>query len=67
MPDDKPMTAREVAELYGVNIVTVHRWVKRKLFDEGVVTVFGSPGGIRDRVLFDRQLVTEQHKRETSS
>lgn len=66
MENDKPMTAREVAELYGVNIVTVHRWVKRKLFDKGVVTSFPSPSGRRERVIFDRKLLLEQHERETS-
>ena len=61
----KQMTAREVAALYGVHIVTVHRWVKRGLFDEGAVEVFESPGGVRDRVLFNREIVEAQHERET--
>lgn len=66
MSNDKPMTAREVAELYGVHTVTVYRWVDRKLFDKDTVTVFDSPGGIRDRVLFDRAKIMAQHKRETA-
>lgn len=63
----KQMTAREVAQLYGVHTVTVHRWVKRGLFDEGAVETFGSPAGVRDRILFDREIVEAQHKRETAS
>lgn len=61
------MTAREVAQLYGVHTVTVHRWVRRGLFDEGAVEKFESPGGIRDRVLFNREIVEAQHERETAS
>lgn len=64
MDDDKPMTALEVAELYGVDKVTVYRWVKRNLFDAGIVTTF--PGAVRDRFIFDRAKVLAQHARETT-
>lgn len=64
MSDDKPMTALEVAELYGVSKVTVYRWVSRGLFDEGTVTTF--EGNVRDRVIFDRAKVLTQHARETA-
>lgn len=63
--DDKPMTAAEVAELYGVDKVTVYRWVKTGQFDAGVVTTF--PGAVRDRVIFDRALTLAQHEREAAT
>lgn len=66
MPDNQHMTAREVAELFGVHVVTVYRWVDRKLFDKGAVEVMGSPSGQRDRVIFHREKIEAQHKREST-
>jgi transposase len=66
MPEtETPMTAREVAELYGVNVVTVYRWVEAEMFDKAP-TKLPSPSGERDRLLFDRAAVLAQHERETN-
>jgi predicted site-specific integrase-resolvase len=58
-----PMTAREVAELFGVALPTVHRWIKAGLFDVAP-TMIPSPSGGRDRPMFDRVAIMMQFDRE---
>lgn len=56
------MTAKEVATLWGVSVMTVHRWANAGQFDEGVVL-----DRLENRQLvFDRAATVAQHERETS-
>lgn len=62
----EPMTADEVAALYGVHKATVYRWVKLKAFKRPPLMI-PSPSGERDRLLFDRNATLRQHKEETEA
>jgi predicted site-specific integrase-resolvase len=57
------MSSQEVADLYGVEVITVHRWAKAGLFD---VPPERLPGGARrlGAYVFDREAVEAQHQRE---
>lgn len=59
----KPMTSAEVAALYSVSVMTVHRWAEAGLFDVAPTRL---PGGEKREgaYIFDRDAVTAQYERE---
>lgn len=60
---ETPMTSAEVAALWGVSVMTVHRWVDAGLFDVPPNRLPG--GGKREGAyVFDRAAITEQYERE---
>ena len=62
MTESSIMTAKEVAALWGVSVMTVHRWVNSGQFDEGVVM----DRLANNQLVFDRAATVAQHERETA-
>lgn len=54
------MSSEEVAALYGVSVMTVHRWVAGGLFDVAPERLNG-----KGPYVFDREATVKQHQRET--
>lgn len=62
MPDQL-MTSAEVAALWSVSVMTVHRWVEAGLFDVAPNRLPG--GGKREGAyVFDRTSILAQYERE---
>ena len=62
----KTMSSQEVADLFGVTVMTVHRWVDAGLFD---VAPERLPGGEKRQgpYVFDRAAITAQAEREKAT
>ena len=61
MTESKTMTTSEVAALWGVSVMTVHRWV-----DSGQFAV--APERLANRQLvFDREATVKQHAEELAA
>jgi predicted site-specific integrase-resolvase len=57
------MSSQEVADLYGVEVITVHRWAKAGLFDVPPDRLPGA-GKRQGAYIFDREAIEAQHQRE---